>query len=243
MLVQLNRTSTVNLTLTVGAISTSVEVAEAGPPIDTTTQQVSSTYDNRYARDLPLGANVAGANNYGVLNLSLLSAGVTTPGGIGSGTGPSVGGQRPYNNNFTIDGIDNNRRDTTGPISYVTNEAVSSFTLIQNISSPEFGHSSGAVYNTTVRSGTNQLHGSAYDYLNNRNLNALDAAFKRQGISERQRLDRTGSAAQWAERLRKTSCSISAATSRWRTDWPARFLARPTHQQVRATRCSRRSGA
>lgn len=189
VLVELNRTSTVNLTLTLGGMSTSVEVAEAAPPIDTTTQQVSSTYDSRYARDLPIGANVAGTNNYGVLNLSLLSAGVTTPGGIGSGTGPSVGGQRPYNNNFTIDGIDNNRRDTTGPISYVTNEAVSSFTLIQNISSPEFGHSSGAVFNTIVRSGTNQLHGSGYDYLNNRYLNALDAAFKRQGISERQRLD------------------------------------------------------
>ena len=189
VLVELNRTSSVNLVLTVAGVATAVDVAEAAAPIDTVSAQVSSSYNNRYARDLPLGANVIGANNYGVLNLSLLSAGVTTPGGIGSGVGPSVGGQRPYNNNFTIDGIDNNRRDTTGPISYISNEAVSAFTLIQNVAAPEFGHSSGAVFNTTVRSGTNAFHGSAYDYMTNRHLNALDAAFKRQGISERQRLD------------------------------------------------------
>ncbi len=49
------------------------------------------------------------------LNLSLLSAGVATSGGVGVGSGPSVGGQRPRNNNFTIEGVDNNNKGVTGP--------------------------------------------------------------------------------------------------------------------------------
>ena len=66
------------------------------------------------------------------LNLSLLAPGVTQSGGMGYGTGPSVGGQRPTNNSFNIDGVDNNRHDVTGPNSLVPNDAVAEFTLLQN---------------------------------------------------------------------------------------------------------------
>jgi hypothetical protein len=55
---------------------------------------------------------------------------------------------------------------------YLPNEAVGSFTLITNQFSPEFGHSSGGQFNTTVVSGTNQFHGKVYEYFQNRNLNA-----------------------------------------------------------------------
>ncbi|MBI4905107.1 MAG: TonB-dependent receptor [Acidobacteria bacterium] len=184
--VELNRTNTVNATLQVGTVSTTVEVSEAAAAIDTTTSQLSSTYNSRQAADLSLASN---SNALGALNLSLLSAGVSSSGGVGYGTGPSVGGQRPTNNNFVIEGIDNNRRDVTGPISNVSNEATAEFTLLQNLTSPEFGHSSGGTFNTVVKSGTNTLHGSIYNYLQNRNFNALDAAFKRQGTSERTRYD------------------------------------------------------
>ena len=52
-----------------------------------------------------------------MINLSLLNAGVATSGGsVGAGTGPTVGGQRPRNNNFTIEGIDNNSGSVTGPL-------------------------------------------------------------------------------------------------------------------------------
>ena len=63
----------------------------------------------------------------------------------------------------------------------VTNDAVAEFTVLQNQFSAEFGHSSGGQFNTVLRGGTNQVHGLIYEYLLNRNLNAVDASFKRQG--------------------------------------------------------------
>ena len=107
--VSLNVTSTINVTLQVGSVSTSVEVTTAAAAIDTTTAQLSNTYTARLASDLPVSANSAG----GILNLSLLGSGVASGGGVGVGTGPSVGGQRPRNNSFTIEGVDNNRKDVT----------------------------------------------------------------------------------------------------------------------------------
>jgi len=187
--VELNRTLTANLRLVVGAVSTTVDVMEARPAIDTTTAQLASTYDSRAALQLNMASNVTAFNNLGAINLSLLSAGVASSGGVCYGTGPSVGGQRPTNNTFVIDGVDNNRRDVTGPIAVISNEATGEFTLIQNMMSPEFGHSSGGTFNVVPKTGTNEIHGSIYDYMQNRYLNALDASYKRHGISERQRLD------------------------------------------------------
>ena len=187
--VELNRTLSTNVQLQVGQVTTTVEVSEASAGIDTTTSQVAANFDNQQALELSMASNVSGFNNLGAINLSLLSAGVASSGGVGYGTGPSVGGQRPTNNNFVIDGIDNNRRDVTGPIATISNEATGSFTLIQNMMSPEFGHSSGGTFNVIPKSGTNEVHGSIYEYFQNRYLNALDASYKRQGISDRQRLD------------------------------------------------------
>ena len=110
----------------------------------------------------------------GVINLSLLSAGVASPSGTGYGVGPSVGGQRPTNNNFTIEGVDNNSLAVTGPVVSVPNDAVAEFTLLSNQFSPDFGHSSGGQFNQVVKSGTNQFHGALYEYFQNRNLNAAD---------------------------------------------------------------------
>ena len=91
------------------------------------------------------------------------------------GTGPSVGGLRPEANNFTVEGIDNNDKGVTGPLVYIPNDAVGEFTAIVNQFSPDFGHSAGGQFNTTVKSGTNKIHGVAYEYFQNRNLNAENA--------------------------------------------------------------------
>jgi hypothetical protein len=187
--VELNRTVTANLRLAIGSVATTVDVIEAPAVIDTITSQLASTYDSRASLQLNMASNVSGFSNLGAINLSLLSAGVASSGGVGYGIGPSVGGQRPTNNNFVIDGVDNNRRDVTGPVAVISNEATGEFTLIQNMMSPEFGHSSGGTFNVVPKTGTNDLHGSIYEYFQNRNLNALDASFKRQGITDRQRLD------------------------------------------------------
>jgi hypothetical protein len=185
--IQLSKTSTANIKLPVGTVSTSVEVIETGAALDTTTAQLQSNFDSRQIVNLPIIEN---SNSlFGALNLSLLSAGVASNGGVGQGTGPSVGGQRPMNNNFTIEGVDNNNKVLTGPLVYVPTEATAEFTLLQNQVGAEFGHSSGGQFNTIVKGGTNQMHGSLYEYFQNRNLNAVDAIFANQGIRSNPRFD------------------------------------------------------
>ncbi|MEO8593644.1 MAG: carboxypeptidase regulatory-like domain-containing protein [Candidatus Solibacter sp.] len=183
--VELNKATTANIKVEVGSVATAVDVMEAISAIDTTTAQVSNNFESRMAAELPTAANNLG----GVLNLSLLGAGIASSGGVGTGTGPSVGGQRPRNNNFMIDGVDNNRKDVTGPAVLIPNDAVQEFSVLQNQFSAEFGHSSGGQFNTVLRGGTNQVHGTVYDYLQNRHLNAMDQSDKRNGLSANPRFD------------------------------------------------------
>jgi hypothetical protein len=167
--VQLNQTVTTNATLTIGQAATTVEVSAAAAAIDTTTAQIQTTYQAKQLADLP-----SASTGTGVINLSLLNPGVTTTGGAGYGVGPSVGGQRPTNNSFTIEGVDNNSLSVTGALVTVPNDAVAEFSVLQNQFSPDFGHSSGGQFNQVVKSGTNDFHGTLYEYFENRNLNAAD---------------------------------------------------------------------
>ena len=173
--VQLNRRVTANITLQVGSTTTTVEVTGAPPPIETTTAQLSNTYEATQLAELPTAGFSRVAGGTGIYNLSLLGAGVSSQGGVGQGTGPSIAGQRPENNTFSIDGVSNNDHFVTGPLVIVPNEAVAEISVLQNQFSAEFGGASGGVFNAIVKTGTNRLHGSAYEYLQNRNLNAVDS--------------------------------------------------------------------
>lgn len=169
--VDLNKTATANLKLAVAASSTQIEVtATAGAVLDQTTVQLATTFSNEDLQTLP-----SATTGLGVLNVSLLSPGIASPGAVGAGTGPSVGGMRPRANNYMIEGVDNNNKSVTGPLIYIPNDAVGEFTIITNQFSPDFGHSTGGQFNTTVVSGTNSIHGRAYEYFQNRNLNAENA--------------------------------------------------------------------
>ena len=173
--------------MTPGAASETVEVTGAAPTIDTTTAQLQTTFDPQYSQDL--GLTSAGGAGAGVLNLSLLTPGVTNGSAMGDGVGPSVGGQRPRDNNFTVEGVDNNNKTVTGALITVPPEAVENFTLLSNQFNSEFGHSSGGQFNTTVKSGTNSFHGSVYEYFRNRNLNAVDQTWVQQGLTSNPRFD------------------------------------------------------
>ncbi len=169
--VELNKTATAIVTLSLGT-STNVEItADSGVVLDTTSTNLTMTFSNQELSELPT-ASIGGAGQSGVLNMSLLSPGIASSGGLGIGVGPSVGGQRPRNNNFELEGVDNNNKAITGPLVYLPNDAVGNFTLITNQFSPEFGHSSGGQFNTTVLSGNNTIHGRLYEYFQNRNLDA-----------------------------------------------------------------------
>ena len=182
--VSLNRTTTANLELDLGVVQTEIQVSAATAQIDTTSSSISGSFNSRQALYSP-SSDIA----LGVLNLALQGAGVASSGGTGLGEGPSIGGQRPRNNNFMIEGVDNNNKGTTGRVVDVPNEAVAEFSLLQNQYSAEFGRSTGGQFNTVVKGGTNEVHGSLYEYFSNRHLNALDEASRRRGITKNPRLD------------------------------------------------------
>jgi hypothetical protein len=166
--IALNKTSTADAILAASSSSTVEVVATAGVNLDTTSNNLTTTFTSQEILELPTTT----PGGYGALNASLLAPNVASGGGVGVGAGPSVGGQRTRNNNFTIEGIDDNEKSVTGPIVIVPTDAVGEFTLIANQFSAEFGHSSGGQFNTNVLSGTNTFHGRAYEYFQNRNLNA-----------------------------------------------------------------------
>jgi carboxypeptidase family protein/TonB-dependent receptor-like protein len=184
--VTLNNTVTANLTLTVGSVGTTVEVAASAVAIDTTTAQLQTTYDTRQVFELPQTGNNSGS---GVYNLALLGAGVSTSGGVGQGFGPAVSGQRPDNNSFFLDGQSNNNYYDPAPMVGVPTDAIAEFTLLQNQFAPEFGGGSGGIFNALIKSGTNQIHGSMYEYLQNRNLNAENSLDAVAGYTSNPRFD------------------------------------------------------
>lgn len=184
---QLNKNATTNVTLQVGTVSSTVDVSEAAATIDTTTAQLQSTFESHQIANLPIIENANGL--FGALQLSLLSAGVASNGGVGQGTGPSVGGQRPMNNNFMVEGVDNNNKAVTGPLVYVPTDSTAEFTLLTNQFGAEFGHSTGGQFNTIIKNGTNAYHGELYEYFQNKKLNAIDQSFQRQGFTTNPRYD------------------------------------------------------
>ncbi len=184
--VVLNNVITANLTLPVGGTATTVEVSAGAAQIDTTTAQLQTTFNTQEVMELPATASNSGS---GIYNLSLLGSGVSSSGGIGQGFGPVIAGQRPDNNSFNLDGISNNSYYDPAPIVYVSNEAVGEFTLLQNQFAPEFGGGSGGIFNAVVKSGTNQIHGDIYEYLLNRNLDAVNSQTAANGNYSNPRYD------------------------------------------------------
>jgi hypothetical protein len=158
---------TLNGTLAVGAVTESVNVAGSSvPAINLEDAQLSNVVDERRIVDLPLITR----DPY---SLVLLSPGsLQTSSDLG---GFSVNGQRERNNNFLLDGTDNNDASVPGipgGISSINPDSTQEFRVITNNFLPEFGRNSGAVVDIVTRSGSNDFHGTAYEY--NR-VNALAA--------------------------------------------------------------------
>ena len=169
--VQLNRVTDVNAVLEPGAVTEVVTVTggAAAELVETTTSQLGKSFEDRKVIELPIGQD---ANQ-----LALLSPNVVTNGSGVLGAGGSVGGNRPRNNSFTLDGIDNNDVSITGPqISPIT-DAIKEFTILTNQFSAEFGHSSAGQFNTITKSGTNEFHGDVWWYNINKFFRSLDHRF------------------------------------------------------------------
>src|SRR6202171_6076259 len=172
----------VDFTLKPGAVSETVEVASTVPVLETQDASVGQVMDSRNVDRLPL-------NGRNFTFLAQLSAGVNTPqadtrGNAASGAF-SANGLRPAQNNYLLDGIDNNS-DTvdflngTNFVVLPPVDAVQEFKVQTSDFSAEFGRSGAAVLNATIKSGTNSFHGAGWEFFRNDKLDAADY-FERAG--------------------------------------------------------------
>ncbi|HEY1462204.1 MAG TPA: TonB-dependent receptor [Terriglobales bacterium] len=166
-----DRDNTSDAQLEVGTTSDIVEVVGNAVTVQTSSSSLSTEFDSHDVLNLPSGG---GTLNGSPLNLAVLAPNVVAqPGGV-TGVGGSVGGTRPRENSFNVDGVDDNNLGVTGPNSTVIPDSVAEFSLQTNQYSAETGHSSGGQFNLVTKTGTNNFHGSAYEYFQNRNLNSMD---------------------------------------------------------------------
>ncbi|MDX2181473.1 MAG: carboxypeptidase regulatory-like domain-containing protein [Bryobacteraceae bacterium] len=178
---EVNQVARIDFTLEVGNVSETVEIKDTPPVLDSDTSSIGQVIDNRQITELPL-------NGRNFVQLATLGPGVTgvgfgASGTIMSGTRPDdsrpgtelfSNGNREGANNFMLDGIDNNDRLTLSIILRPSVEGVQEFKIQTNMFSAEQGRNPGATVNVVSKSGTNQMHGSAYNFLRNAALDARD---------------------------------------------------------------------
>lgn len=166
----------VDLRLNPGNVTETVEVVATAPLMQSQDASVGQVMDTRNVNDLPL-------NGRNFTFLAQLTAGVNSPqadtrGNAASGAF-SANGLRPAQNNYLLDGIDNNS-DTvdflngTNFVVLPPVDAVQEFKVQTSDFSAEFGRSGAAVLNATIKSGTNELHGAAWEFFRNDKLDAAD---------------------------------------------------------------------
>ena len=165
-----------NFTLQPGKVSEIVEVTGAAPVLQSQDASVGQVADTATVNNLPL-------NGRNFTFLAQLGAGVNTPQADTRGNAASgafaANGLRPAQNNYLLDGIDNNS-DTvdflngTNFVVLPPVDAVEEFKVQTSSFSAEYGRSGAAVLNATIKSGTNQLHGAAWEYFRNDVLDSAD---------------------------------------------------------------------
>ena len=171
VIVTVNARQRVDLSLQVGGLGETVEVTGAIRHLETDSSDRGQVITRAQIVNLPL-------NGRAYADLALLSPGVRTS-SISSSRDASfnVNGMRSALNNFILDGVDNNSYGTSNQgfsnqVVQVSPDAVEEFKVQTNNFSAEFGRAGGAVINATFRSGTNQFHGTAWEFNRNTSLNA-----------------------------------------------------------------------
>ncbi|HUD64368.1 MAG TPA: TonB-dependent receptor [Candidatus Sulfotelmatobacter sp.] len=165
-----------NFTLQPGATTETVEVTSLAPVLQAEDASVGQVVDQRNVNNLPL-------NGRNFTFLAQLAAGVNTPQADTRGNAASgafaANGNRPAQNNYMLDGIDNNSDtvDFLNGTNYVVLppvDAIQEFKVQTSDFSAEFGRSGAAVLNATIKSGTNSFHGAAWEFFRNDKLDSAD---------------------------------------------------------------------
>lgn len=166
-----NARQRVNLTLQVGDVSQAVAVTGTAEALETESSDRGQVIQRAAIVNLPL-------NGRAYADLALLSPGVRRSNITNRDASFNVNGLRSSLNNFMVDGVDNNAYGTSNQgfsnqVVQLNPDAVEEFRVVTNNFSAEYGRAGGAVINASVRSGTNDFHGSAWEFLRNTKLNAV----------------------------------------------------------------------
>src|SRR5271168_3232805 len=171
--VDLNQVVTLNMAMQIGQAQEVVDVTSEAPLVDTTSTQLGAIMDSRQVANLPLNSR----DTYQLLQLqpgvmsttgssNSLIYGSDSPGAV------SVNGGRGRSNNFSVNGGDANDLFANLPTVQPSPDSIEEFRVITNTFDAEYGRNSGAVINVVTKSGTNQGHGSAYEFFRNKDLNS-----------------------------------------------------------------------
>ncbi len=182
---EVGQTARLDYSLTAGSLSETVTVTAEAVLLNSETTEVGQVIDGKRIVEMPLNGR-----NY--LQLAQLTAGVLPSGNSRtSGEGGFLAfGQHTYQNNVLLDGADNSSRASGGPLGFEAQavkppvDAVSEFKVLTNNTSAEFGYSTGAKVVVTTRAGTNQFHGSLYEFLRNDKFDAANFFANRAGAEK-----------------------------------------------------------
>ena len=172
--VTVGQTLSVRVEMVVGSMSETVTVTGASPVVETGRTQVTSTVGEVAVQNLPV-------NGRNFIDFALLTPGVTRDVRTGD---ISFAGQRGTLNSLVVDGADSNNtffgqtagRTGSGRAPYqFSQDAVKEFQVNSNSFAAEYGRAGGAVINVVTKSGTNEFHGSAFEFFRDKSLNAINA--------------------------------------------------------------------
>lgn len=179
--VQVGAELVINVQLRVGAASEQIQVTETAPQVDTASSALGAVNTGFTVRELPLNGRdwtTLAALQPGVsIVRTENSAGLSNSrGNRGLGTMMTISGSRPQQNNYRLDGVSVNDYAGGGPASVLGVslgvDAIQEFSVVTGNASADYGKTSGGVVNAVTRAGTDQVHGSAYEFLRNSQLDA-----------------------------------------------------------------------
>jgi hypothetical protein len=176
---EVNQTARVDFTLEIGAVTETVEVTGSIPLLESDTSAVGQVIETKAIEDLPLnGRNFV---QLAILGPGVVGVGFGARGTIMSGNRPDdlrpgselfSNGNREGSNNFLMDGIDNNERLTLSIVLRPSVESVREFKIQTSMFGADQGRNAGATVNVITKSGSNEWHGSLYEFLRNDRFDA-----------------------------------------------------------------------
>lgn len=168
---QVDQTAVIRIELSPGQVTETVEVSTTTPLLESQESSLGQVIENKRILELPL-------NGRNPFQLGLLAGGVTPFRGLSTNLPFTAGGGRHSGNDIMLDGVDDNIRNYNGStgrngVNYIPSvDAVQEFKVKTSNFSAEYGRSAGYTVNATIRSGTNEYHGSAFEFLRNDKLDA-----------------------------------------------------------------------